>query len=205
MKIWAHLKTKTSDSNIYKERDLFCPCCEDKLELTHRDRYQDMSEHISNPNGYISTKDAYQCINKWCVAHNMGAVWIENGDFYVSPPNEVSSIVASKIIKKCSVIGTEHPKGSWMHNYELGKKLIKEKTKKIDIKKYRIVVSPLEKGYNYSEEDQYKPHTWKRKVEFWKRVDDNAYSLLFVFSWYHFKYRIKRTKEQIVNKFSKKC
>ena len=88
---------------------------------------------------------------------------------------------------------------------ELGKKLIKEKTKKIDIKKYRIVVSPLEKGYNYSEEDQYKPHTWKRKVEFWKRVDDNAYSLLFVFSWYHFKYRIKRTKEQIVNKFSKKC
>ena len=112
----------------------------------------------------------------------MSAIWIENGDIYVSPPDGIKSVVASKIVKQCSKIGTEHPRGSWMHNYELGKKLIKAKTKTFNINKYRIVISPREKGYNYSEEEQYKPHKWKRKIELWKREDEHAYSLIFVSS-----------------------
>jgi len=196
MKIWNHLKAKKISqedfSTHFKEKDLFCPCCEEQLTVTHRDRYQDISEHVSNPNGYVSSKDGYQCLNIWCVAHAMGAIWIENGDMYVSPPDGIKSAIASKIVKQCSKIGTEHPKGSWMHNYELGKKLIKAKTKTFNINKCRIVISPKEKGYNFSEEEQYKPHRWKRKIELWKREDEHAYSLVFVSSFYHFKYRMRK-------------
>lgn len=194
MKIWKHLKNKVTVeefSTYFKEKELFCPCCEEQIVITHRDRYQDISEHVSNPNGYVSTKDAYQCVNKWCIANNLGATWIESGDMYMSPPEGIRRTVASSVIKRCSKIGTEHPKGSWMHNYELGKKLIKAKTRTFNIRKIRVVISPREKGYKYSEEEQYKPHLWKRKIEIWKRSDENAYSLLFVSSFYHFKRRIK--------------
>jgi hypothetical protein len=97
-----------------------CPCCCTELVVTHRGRYEDLGEHVSNPNGTPSLKDGYQCPNEWCVCHsnNMNCTWIEDGEIYISQPSGFKWTVAHQVIKKMSVTGRYYAINSWNDDYE---------------------------------------------------------------------------------------
>ena len=128
--------------------DLFCPVCKNKLVITHRGRYEDLTEHVSNPNGTPSMKDGYQCTNvDWCVASHLNFTWISDGDCFSNPPEGIGFSEANRRLKKASVSGMEFALNSWNHYYNLGKNKIKERRKEFHLGKYKIAIEPKEKGY----------------------------------------------------------
>lgn len=154
--------------------DLFCPVCKSKLVVTHRDRYEDLSEHVSNPNGTPSMKDGYQCTNvDWCLASNLNFTWISDGDCFTNPSEGVSYTEANRRLKKASVSGMEFALNSWNHYYNLGKNKIKERRKEFHLGKYKIAIEPKEKGYKYPLQKQYMPSTFKWRYEIWKKSEDS--------------------------------
>lgn len=104
---------------------LQCPCCCTELVVTHRDRYQNLGEHVSNPNGEPSLKEGYQCPNEWCVCHksNLNCTWIDDGEIYISPPGEFKRTIAHQVIKKMSSTGRYYALNSWNDDYEELKEL----------------------------------------------------------------------------------
>jgi hypothetical protein len=58
---------------------------------------------------------------------------------------------------------------SWEHYYNEGKNAIKARTKEFKFWKYRVVVSPKEKGHKYPTEKQYLPKRFSWKFEWWKQ------------------------------------
>jgi hypothetical protein len=155
--------------------NLLCPCCKSKLEYTHSDTYQDLSEHVSDPNSTPSIKSAFQCPNIECIANHTNVAWIENGDFYVL--NRLSEDSWSALIE---FTYTDPSKGyainSWSYHYELGRSLIKSKTRKIKIGKYLVEIKPKAKGYDYPIEEEYQPRRFGWDFEFWKKTDDDNYT-----------------------------
>jgi hypothetical protein len=149
-----------------------CPCCKSELIFTHEDRYEDLCEHVSNPNGTPSMKKAYQCLNEECVAHKVNASWIEDGDVFVNPTNGISRWEAHRMLESASITGTTYAIDSWNHHYELGKRAIKDKTRSFEIGNWKVNIIPQEKGWNYSEDQQWQPHSWKKKFEYWKKSED---------------------------------
>lgn len=155
-----------------KEGEIYCPVCKSKLEITHRDRYQDLSEHVSNPNGKPSMKDGYQCLNvDWCEASNLNFTWIQDGDCYTKPPEDVSWADANRRLKSASVSGMEFALNSWNHYYHLGKKKIEERKKSFRLGKYKIDIEPKEKGHKYPTHKQYMPSTFRWKYQLWKETE----------------------------------
>lgn len=157
-----------------KETKLLCPCCEKPLVYTHSERYEDLSEHVSNPNGTPSMKDAFQCANEYCIANNLNASWIADGECYIKPPEGIKWTTAHRMIEKASVSGMYWALGSWNHYYQKGLNNIKKKTFTIDLRKWKIKVSPLQKGHKHPTETQYEPHLWKREFEYLRREDDRT-------------------------------
>ena len=158
--------------------NLFCPCCSHELVVTHKDRYEDLGEHVSDPNGTPSMKDGYQCTYEYCEANNLDAVWIEDGDMFIrNKPEQIKWAVAHNIIEKCSRSGMQYALNSWNHYYQEGQAAIKARTKKITIGKWKIVFVPKEKGHKYPLEKQYQPQRFSYKLEYWKRTEDgNGYT-----------------------------
>lgn len=146
-----------------------CPCCQKDLIFTHRDHYQDISEHVSNPNGKPSLKDAYECLDQSCIANNLNCSWIDDGEIYIDPPEGISWSIAHRIIEKFSVSGMYWALDSWNHYYHIGKKKTEKRTIKIDLKIWRINIIPKEKGWKFQEYQRYNPSWYKYKIEFWKR------------------------------------
>lgn len=151
---------------------IFCPCCEKELVITHQGRYESLDEHVSNPNGTPSLKDAYQCTNEYCIANNLNVSWTENGETFMRPPKEVKWTVAHDTIKKCSVSGMYYALNSWEHYYEKGKNNIKKRTIKIKIGKYKINIVPKCKGSKFSHDKQYEPSLFRFNIEYWKKSKD---------------------------------
>jgi hypothetical protein len=122
-----------------------CPCCSTELVVTHRGRYEDLTEHVSNPNGKPTLKDGYQCPNEWCVCHphNINCTWIEDGDLFVSPPLDFKWTVAHQVIKKMSVTGRYYAINSWNDDYEELKELEKIHTRRYNICGLTIKVSKI--------------------------------------------------------------
>ncbi len=161
------------------KESIYCPVCKSKLEVTHRDRYEDLSEHVSNPNGTPSMKDGYQCMNvDWCEASLLNFVWISDGDCYARPPEGVSWSEANERLKKASVSGLEFALNSWNHYYNFGKKKIEERKKTFTIGKYRIEVEPKEKGHKYPLNKQYMPRTFGWKYQLWKKSTGHYVSVI---------------------------
>jgi len=146
-----------------------CPCCEKPLEVTHRSRYEDTMEHVSNPNGKPSMKDGYQCSNEFCVANNLRCTWISDGGIYIDPPEGIKWTVAHRSIEKCSVSGLYYALGSWEHYYNLGKKEKDRRTKKLYIGRWMVRIEPKDKGWDYPEDQRYYPSRWKYKFEFYRK------------------------------------
>ncbi len=146
---------------------MLCPCCDFVLWVTHRDRYESLEEHVSNPNGYSSMKDGYQCPNEDCVANNMGAVWIESGELFNRPPEGVKNYVSNLILKKFCSDGLTSAKNSWDYHYTKGQIALKKGTRNCRILGYRVEVQPtLDRDRNYA------PSKWKRKVTVWRKEGD---------------------------------
>lgn len=152
-----------------------CPCCQKDLEITHRERYEDLGEHVCDPNGTPSLKDGYQCMNKYCIANNLNCSWIEDGDIYIDPPKEISWSVAHRTIEKISVSGMYWALNSWNHYYGLGKKKTEKRTIKINLIKWKINIIPKENGWDYPEEKRYNPSWWRYKFEIWKKAGEHSY------------------------------
>ena len=155
-----------------------CPCCEKPLDVTHRERYQDTSEHVSSPNREPSMKDGYQCMNEYCIANNLRCTWIDDGEIFIHQPNGIKRTVAHDVIKKCSVSGKYYALDSWMHYYESGKDAVKKRKMSFNIFNLKIEIEPKEKGWKYSEEERYYPSKWKYRFRFWKKTSDHSYSLV---------------------------
>jgi len=162
------------------EKHIKCPCCLNVLEVTHQDRYQDLSEHVSNPNGLPSLKDGYQCPDTECIANKCDVVWIEDGDYFLGkrPDNITRSELINALEKR---YGIADAVDSWNFHYNLGKEAIKKKTRKLNLYWYKFVFSPKEKGWNYEVEERHQPNLWKWRVEIWKRTCDYTYTNVIPF------------------------
>ena len=149
-----------------------CPCCEKELIVTHRDRYQDQSEHVSNPNGTPSMKDGYQCLDQYCIANNLGATWIEDGEIYMDPPDGVKTTVAHRVIEKMSVTGMYWALDSWNNSYQGMIRDQKAKTFSVRFFKHKFTFVPkFDTDYDKNPtEYTIKPFSWK--IEWWKKDSD---------------------------------
>lgn len=191
-----------------KRLDMRCPCCEKPLEVTHRERYQDLSEHVSDPNREPSMKDGYQCPNKFCIANNLRCTWIEDGDIFIHPPKGISYVVASDTIKNCSVSGTTHALDTWGHYYEIGKIKKKKRTKDLYLFKWMIKIEPKDKGWKYPENERYNPSWWKYSISFYEKSGECYISIIpfltmlrFVIKKFHSDYE-SWIYNKVKNKFS---
>jgi hypothetical protein len=150
-----------------KKTKIYCPSCLSELYVTHRDRVQDLSEHVSDPNGKPSMKDIYECTNfERCLESIYGSFWIEDGDYFVSRPSyrtqEYSEL--EQKVRLNRKMGTAHAINSWNYYYDLGKKKTKEMTKNIFLGKYRFEIKPKEYGYKYPEHLWHMPNKWRWEV-----------------------------------------
>jgi len=155
------------------KNNLLCPCCNTKLVYTHSDRYQDLGEHVSQPNREPSIKPAFQCPNVDCIAHQSEVAWIEDGECYTGKrPEGISYSLLNNSLE--ARFGNPFAVNSWNWHYQLGKDAIKRRTKDYRFGKYRVVVSPKEKGYKYPTEVQYQPRKIGWKFEWWKKGTDEG-------------------------------
>jgi hypothetical protein len=148
--------------------NILCPCCDTRLVYTHSDRYQDLSEHVSQPNREPSMKAAYQCPNDDCIAKACDVSWIEDGEFYTGKRPE--GITYTELINALEEKhGVAFAVNSWYYHYEIGKKAIKNRRKEIKFWKYRVVIEPKEYGHSYPVEKQYQPRRFGWEFEWWKK------------------------------------
>jgi hypothetical protein len=148
--------------------NLLCPCCDSVLAVTHQERYQDLCEHVSQPNATPSMKDGYQCPNSECIANQCDVAWIEDGEYYTGQrPEGISYTQLNKALEQKH--GIAFAVNSWNYHYHLGKNAIKARTKTIHFWKYRVVIEPKEKGHDYPVEVQYQPRRFGWKFEWWKQ------------------------------------
>ena len=156
-------------------KNILCPCCDSKLVITHRDRYQDTSEHVSQPNREPSLKDGYQCPNTDCIANQCNVSWIEDGECYTGKrPDGIKYSELNRALEEKH--GTSYAVNSWNWHYQLGKDAIKRRSKIIKIGKYRIDIEPKDKGYDYPLEKQYQPRRFGWKFQYWKETKDGCYT-----------------------------
>lgn len=170
-----------------EDDQIYCPVCKSPLTVTHTGRYEDLTEHVSNPNGTPSMKDGYQCTNvDWCEASHLNFTWIKDGDCFSNPPEGVTYGEATRKLKSLSVSGMEYALNSWNHYYNKGQNEIKKRKKNIQIGKYRISIIPKEWGYDYPEHKRYNPCWYKWKIEFWKSEGDYQKLIIPIFSMIKF-------------------
>lgn len=174
------------------EKPIKCPVCDSQLVVTHQDRYQDLVEHVSQPNATPSMKDGYQCPNTECIAHVCGTTWIEDGDYYSG--NRPEGITREQLNSALNArYGTAYAVDSWNFHYELGKRAVKKRTWKINLHWYKIDIIPQEKGWNYPIEVRHQPHLWKKKIEIWKKTSDYGYTNVIPF-WRMTSFCVKKFK-----------
>lgn len=157
------------------KNNLLCTCCDSLLVYTHSDRYQDLSEHVSQPNRDPSIKPAFQCPNTDCIANQGNVSWIEDGEYFIGkrPSNITYTQLCDSLKEK---YGTAFAINSWNYHYELGKLAIKARKKIIRIGKYRIDIEPKDYGYDYPVEKQYQPRKFGWNFQYWKETEDGCYT-----------------------------
>ena len=104
-------------------KDLKCPFCKGDLKITHQERYQDLIEHVSQPNAQPSLKDGYECLNVACLAFGTFN-WIEDGDYFSTRPEGFTYREWLSLKKAVSGSENYHAIGSWNYYYQMGKDVI---------------------------------------------------------------------------------
>jgi len=161
-------------------KDLKCPFCKSDLKVTHREHYQDLSEHVSNPNVTPSLKDGYECLKQECLAFGTFS-WIEDGEYYTKRPESLDYRDWETIKKIACPSENYYAIGSWNYYYQMGNDAVKEKSFKIDLYYYKFNFIPKEKGWDYPEEIRHMPDLKKWKVEIWKRIENGCYTNVIPF------------------------
>jgi hypothetical protein len=162
-------------------KELQCPICSSTLEITHQERYEDLSDHVCNPNGTPSLKDGYQCPNENCLAHQLHASWISDGGMYIDSSKLAPGITwteAHRTIEQLSQSGMYYALNSWEHHYNVGKAAIAARKKTFKLGNYKLKVEPREKGYNYPLELQYLPKKFSYRFEWWKKDGDGYVNIM---------------------------
>jgi hypothetical protein len=177
-----------------EKEQLYCPFCKGELKVTHQDHYEDLSEHVSDPNGTPSLKDGYECLNEECIALGTFA-WIADGDYYSSRPEGVSYREWASFCELKAGRKTFHAIGSWNYYYQKGLDSIKAKTFKIDLYFYKFVFMPKEKGWDYEIKERHMPNMWKWKVEIWKKSSEYGYYTNVIPFWRMTKFCIRQYKQ----------
>jgi len=163
------------------KRNILCPCCLAPLVVTHQGRYEDISDHVSNPNGTPSMKDGYQCLNAdWCFASMYKCTWLEDGDFFCgTPPAGMNFGDIRDILDKHWKFKTKtYAVNSWNFFYQTGQIEIKKRIKIFTIGKYVIKFYPREKGYEYPDNEQYMPSRFAYKMEIMMETGDVCYKYI---------------------------
>jgi hypothetical protein len=163
-----------------KKENLYCPFCKGSLMVTHQDRYEDLAEHVCDPNGTPSMKDGYDCLNEECLAYGTHT-WVESGEYYMSRPKDIEYQIWEDRRKHYAGGENYFAIGSWQYHYTRGKDAIKAKTKSINLHWYKLNLYPQEKGWNYEIEERHMPHPWKWKLEIWKRASEYGYTHVIPF------------------------
>ena len=148
-------------------KEIYCPVCGRALKITHYDRYEDLSDHVSDPNGIPYLKSGYQCDGQDCYASAINCTWIESGELFIDPPVGVTHSKAIEHIEKLSSSGMEYAIGSFSDNYERGKKKTKELSFQINLYWIKISFEPIQKGGD--DFDQYHPNPFKWRLTYWKK------------------------------------
>ena len=162
-----------------EKEQIYCPVCKSPLVVTHTGRYEDLSEHVSNPNGNPSTKDGYQCTNvDWCEISSLNFTWILDGDCFSNPPEGVSYGEAMRRLKSSSVSGMAYALNSWNHYYQKGENSTKKWKRSFEIGKYKISLIPRNWGYEYTEHKRYEPCWYRWKFEIWKKTGNDSYTVI---------------------------
>ena len=175
MLLVINLKTK-----VMEKESIYCPFCLTELVVTHQDNYEDLSDHVSNPNGIPSLKDGYQCPNKACVVQRIDAAWIYDGDWYYTRPDDMTYAEVQDM-KKLSTTGMTYAVNSWNHYYNQGLDEIKKHKRKFKLgKNWKLDIEPKMKGWKYPIEKQYMPDFWRWKLQWWKREEKGKDSFVGV-------------------------
>ena len=173
-----------------------CPCCKSKLHVTHQDHYQDLGEHVSQPNRQPSLKDGYECLNSDCIAHKYSVTWIEDGEYFYDIQKDISYRQLKTELEAASGSKNLYAIGSWNYYYNKGLEGIKRYAKIFNVGKYRIEIEPKPKGYNYEVEEQYEPNLFNWKIAIWKYTDSEKCSMtIWNPFWKNVKYDINRFNE----------
>lgn len=161
--------------------NILCPCCLAPLAVTHQGRYEDISDHVSNPNGTPSMKDGYQCLNAdWCFASVYKCTWLEDGDFFCgTPPEGMNYSDIRDILDRHWKFPTKTiAVNSWNFFYKIGEIEKKKRIKTFSLGKYTFRFIPREKGYKYPENEQYMPRKFSYKMEILKATSDECYTVM---------------------------
>src|SRR3989304_3466415 len=67
---------------MVNDSNLKCPKCKGQLVLSGMSKYQNLIEHVSDPNGEPSVKEEYRCKSK-CYPQRIFWDWF--GDVYITP------------------------------------------------------------------------------------------------------------------------
>ena len=76
-----HTKTK----KFKKTKIMKCPKCKRKLVISSYSRYQNLIEHVSNPNSRPTIKPEYKCLRIFINCYPKRIFWDEFGDAYIPP------------------------------------------------------------------------------------------------------------------------
>jgi len=157
-----------------EHRPIYCPVCQSELIHTHDGRYQDLMEHVCDPNGTPSMKAGYQCPDESCIARKLNATWLAEGDLYMGTPEDCGFTWsgAHQHLKSNSINGAGFALNSWEHYREEGKKKIQKWKFKIHLWKFRIDVYPKDKGWEHPMEEQFNPDFFRWKFDYWKKDRD---------------------------------
>jgi len=59
-----------------------CPVCKAELYIKEQLPLETLSEHVCDPDGIVSNKNAYSCSNVNCYSHSCDCVWNSDGEIY---------------------------------------------------------------------------------------------------------------------------
>ncbi len=165
-----------------------CPICRGLLEVTGQERLETLDEHVCNPNGEISMKDVYQCVNKDCIAKHDGLVWNSEGDLY--------SYNVKGHKEYPFIDNNDGPFGSYMRKarveiYKKDENFYLFKSKKFDI----------EVKWIYKSDDDGNILSKRPSFWMWKSDKRGIGKTSWDFPWSSFFYKLKTFKHQ--RRFSK--
>lgn len=181
---------------------IYCPICEKELIVTHRERYESLDEHVSDPNGTPSLKDGYECSDENCFSRFLKVSWTEDGSEYIDVPSDMTLAHAYELLKERCKDGMYEAIGSWQRGYEMMSRKKKKKSIELNLFWFLIHVEPQyrqvfpNEPLNMAQEigmEKKDPHAWVftgRKWKWFKKTNAGTYQS-FIPIWTIVKMKMK--------------